>query len=118
MRFKPLLIVFLAAGLFCVADDAEAKKKASTEGLDIECTGKKNKKIAGALFSISPAARTVTIQVGTARRTFRVASNCVISTPEKSTAELIDLKLGKEVQISYFVNKFTTEVACSIVPAK
>jgi hypothetical protein len=118
MRLKLVLVVTLVTGLLCVADDAEAKKKLGSEGLDIECTGKKSKKLTGTLFSISPTARTVTIQEGTAKRTFRVASNCKISTPEKSSGELIDLKLGTEVLVSYFVNKFKTEVACSITPAK
>lgn len=118
MHVKPMLIIVLAAGLLCTTGEVEAKKKLKTEGLDIECTSKKNKKINGTLFSISPTARTVTIQEGTARRTFRVASNCAMSTAEKSSAELIDLKLGTEVQVSYFVNKFKTEVACFIAPAK
>jgi hypothetical protein len=105
--------------LISLADVAEgAKKKAGTEGLDIECTGKKSKKLTGPLFSISPTARTITIQNGSAKRTFRVASNCAISTAEKSSAGLVDLKLGTEIQVTYFVNKFKTEVACSISPAK
>jgi hypothetical protein len=123
VRLKPqvpqlLLVVTCIAGLLCVAGPAEAKKKVKTEGLDIECTGKKGKKITGTLFSISPTARTITVQEGTAKRTLRVASNCEISTPEKTDAELIDLKLGKKVRVRYFVNKFKTEVACSIAPAK
>lgn len=115
---RAVFVVALVAGLLCVTSNAEAKKKLKSEGLDIECTGKKSKKLTGTLFSISPTARTVMIQDGTAKRTFRVASNCAFSTTEKSAAELIDLKLGTEVQVGYFVNKFKTEVACSIAPAK
>jgi hypothetical protein len=45
-------------------------------------------------------------------------SDCEISTLDKTQAEWLDLKLGKKVRVSYFVNKFKTEVACTIAPAK
>jgi hypothetical protein len=116
--FRAILALGLCAILLGLPAVALAKKKAQTEGLDIECTGKKSKKLTGTLFSISPTARTVMIQDGAGKRTFRVASNCAIATAEKSSAELIDLKLGTEVQVTYFANKLKTEVACSISPVK
>lgn len=93
------------------------RKKVESEGLDLECTGKRTKKFEGALFSISPMSRTVTVKQGDAKRTFRIAANCKISTPTKSDATLMDLKLGQKVQVAYFTTKLDTDVACSILPA-
>lgn len=122
LRRQALLCAAVAVGVafLGVPNTALAKKKAAgTEGLDVECTGKKkSKRASGTLSSISPMQRTVTVTVESEKRTFRVASNCTISTPEKAKATLMDIKLGLPVQVSYFRNEFKTEVACTITQTK
>ena len=94
------------------------RSRVESEGLDIECTGKKSKRFSGTVFSFSLSARSITVKQGETEKAFRIASNCALSTADKTDATLTDIKLGQEVQVSYFTNKFDTDIACSIGPPK
>ena len=88
---------------------------ATSESLDVECTGKKQKEFSGVLFTVSPINRTITIKNDRDTRTMKIAANCEITVPGKKSATLLDLKLGEPVTGRYFTTKQDTEVACSIV---
>src|ERR1043166_4286110 len=95
---------------------AKKSKTAKTEPASPECPTKKLNRIVGKLHTVVPGAYTVTAKAQNTMLTFKVCGDCKISTVEKSSATLLDLKLGNEYVFTHKVNEFGTDVVVAIAP--
>jgi hypothetical protein len=124
-KISPGLLAGVAAILTLILSTAEsegAKKRITTEGVTVDCTGQRTKKYTGKIQSVSPLRYTVTVMSlepsNTSKRIFEVAGNCKITTVSKKQATMADLRLGDQIEIKYFAQKDGSEIACSITQVK
>src|ERR1041385_640386 len=95
------LITLVALTLSCVTPVVAASKKKSTfkasktEEAAPACPTRKTSRFTGKLVTVVPGAYTVTAKAEFGPMTFKVCSECKISTLEKKSATLLDLKLGE-----------------------
>jgi hypothetical protein len=93
-------------------------KPSKTEEAAPVCPTKKTARFVGKLHTVVPGAYTVTAKAQSSTMTFKVCGDCKISTVEKSSATLLDLKLGEEYVFTHKVNEFGTDVVAAIAPSR
>ena len=92
-------------------------KPSKTEEAAPERPTKKASRFIGKLHTVVPGAYTITAKAQNTTLTFKVCGDCKISTLDKSSATLLDLKLGEEYVFTHKINEFGTDVVVAIAPS-